>query len=396
MDARRFWWLKYRPSVVFGVLMLVTAAFTRCAPTPGVEAPTPEPIVPTRIHQPVALPTRIDDTPVPSLSPDGSAIAALPALSASETIVLDRIGIAGPLEFVEPAARLGLRSGHFTFWRVRPDTINVPGLTIWQTVRLGQIGEQEEWPAVHDVIEDTIQAHPGSFWMVGNEPDVRWQDNVTAEAYAEAYHDIYHFIKVRDPAAKVGAGGIALPTPLRLAYLDRVLEIYRTTYGEPLPVDLWSIHLFTLREESDSWGIGIPPGMSETTGQLYEIADHGNIDLIKTHIVAFRKWMAANGYGEKPLAVTEFGILLPEDYGFPPEFVQNYMRMAYDYFLSATGESGQAADGGRLVQYAFWYSLYDDGDYQTGNLFDGETGALTELGKAFIQYIDGLLTDVRN
>jgi hypothetical protein len=107
---------------------------------------------------------------------------------------------------------------------------------------------------------------------------------------------------------------------------------------------------------------------------------------MKAHVVRFREWMAANGYGDRPLAATEFGILLPEDYGFPPEFVQDYLRQAYDYLLTATGPAGLAADGGRLVQYAFWYSLYDDGDYYIGNLFDGRSGDLTALGRAFIDH----------
>ncbi len=362
----------------------------------AVIGPTPEPIVPTRTLRPTIEPAE----PPPPTATAVIATAATPQTVVEETATpsatppvapaLDRIGLAGALPDIERGVDLGLRFGHFTFWRTWPDPPQVPGLTIWQTVRLGQIGEWGEWPAVSDLIEQAIERYPGSFWLVGNEPDVPWQDDATAEEYAEAYHDIYAFIRERDPDAQIGAGGISLPTPLRLAYLDRVLAHYRQRYGEPMPVNLWAIHLFTLREEAGSWGIGIPPGMDETAGQLFEIEDHGDIELMKAHVVAFREWMAANGYGERPLAVTEFGILLPEDYGFPPEFVQNFMVEAYEYFRTATGENGLAADEGRLVQYAFWYSLYDEGEYKTGNLFDGERGELTPLGEAFIRYVDGL------
>jgi hypothetical protein len=190
----------------------------------------------------------------------------------------------------------------------------------------------------------------------------------------------------------VAAGGIALPTPLRLAYLDQVLAAYQERYGEPLPTDLWSIHLFTLREEAGSWGIGIPPGMDATAGALYEIADHGDVELLKGYVVAFRHWMAENGYGDKPLAVTEFGLLLPADYGFPPEFVAQYMRDSFTYLLTARGEDGVAADGGHLVQFAFWYILYDDGAYPTGNLLDG-AGGLTPLGEAMSRFLAQLTAD---
>ena len=373
-----------------GILLFAALTIAGCTRGSGlVPTITPEPIVPTRtpIAQSVAPAT---ETPAPPSSPTPE-VPVIPTLSAERAEALSRIGLAGALADVESSAALGLRSGHFTFWRTWDELPAVPELTTWQTVRLGQLEENMRWPANREVVARTLTAHPGSFWLVGNEPDVIWQDNATPEEYARAYHEIYTFIKERDPSARVGAGGIALPTPLRLAYLDEVLRIYRETYDEELPADLWSIHLFILREERDSWGIDIPPGMDATSGELYEIEDHGNIELVKQYVVAFRRWMAANGYADKPLAVTEFGILLPEDYGFPPEFVQDYLRQTYDYFLTTTGEDGLAADDGRLVQVAFWYSLFDEGAYPTGNLYDARRGALTPLGEAFIRYTEGLV-----
>ena len=48
----------------------------------------------------------------------------------------------------------------------------------------------------------------------------------------------------------------------------------------------------------------------------------------------------------------------------------------------------QAPDGGRLVQVAFWYILYDDGDYPTGNLYDAPADRLTPLGEALVQFVE--------
>jgi len=389
MDDFQADWMRRFSSLVAGALLFVILVAAGCSATSVVPTITPEPIVPTRTpaSKPIASAT---ETPIPPSSPTPEASPIIPTLSAERAATLSRIGLAGALADAEPAAALGLRSGHFTFWRVWDELPAVPGLTTWQTVRLGQVAEDMRWPANREVIARTLAAHPGSYWLIGNEPDVIWQDNATPEEYARAYNEIYTFIKERDPSARVSAGGIALPTPLRLAWLDEVLRIYRETYGHDLPADLWSIHLFILREERDSWGIDIPPGMDEAKGELYEIEDHGNVELVKQYVVAFRRWMAANSYADRPLAVTEFGILLPEDYGFPPEFVQNYMRQTYDYFLTATGEDGLAADDGRLVQYAFWYSLFDEGAYPTGNLYDARRGALTPLGEAFVRYIEEL------
>ena len=358
-------------SLPFAILLLGA-----CGQVSLPATPTPEPIVPTRTAT-----APLNELPVP---PTATAAPA-EELEVPPTWA-GRVGVAGAIGHAEPAWRLGLRFGHITTWRLSPQPPALPDVTVWQTVRLGSANEGADWPADRDAIEATIQARPGSYWLIGNEPDVAWQDNATPEEYADLYHTVYTFIRERDPSARIAAGGIALPTPLRLAYLDRVLAAYQAQYGEPLPADLWSIHLFTLREEAGSWGIGIPPGMAETAGELYEIADHGDLDILKGHVVRFRGWMAANGYGDRPLAVTEFGILLPEDYGFPPEFVQQYLRDSFTYLLTATGEEGLVADGGRLVQVAFWYILYDDGDYPTGNLYDAPADRLTPLGETMAQF----------
>ncbi len=369
------------------VVLVVLIGCGSAAPSGGTS--TPEPIVPTRTPQAADQPPTATPQPSPTAAPPTAA--ALPALTAAQATAIAPIGVAGAREHVPPVLDLGLRFAQFTFWNVWDEPPDAPGVTTWQNVRFGLVPEEEQWPANREVVERTLAAHPGSFWLIANEPDVQWQDNLTAEEYAERYHELYTFIKERDPSARVGAGGIALPTPLRMAYLDAVLATYQERFGEPLPADLWSIHLFVLREEADSWGIGIPPGMDATAGELYGIEDHGDFELAKGYVESFRAWMAANGYGDKPLAVTEFGILLPEDYGFPPEFVQAYLIESYDYFRTATGENGLASDGGRLVQYAFWYSLYDPSAYMTGNLYDGAGGGLTPLGEVFKTYVQGLL-----
>jgi hypothetical protein len=56
---------------------------------------------------------------------------------------------------------------------------------------------------------------------------------------------------------------------------------------------------------------------------------------------------------------------------------------------TATGATGDPDDGQRLVQYWFWYSVYDDGDFPTGNLYDAQQESLTAVGQAFIRYLTG-------
>ena len=222
---------------------------------------------------------------------------------------------------------------------------------------------------------------------------MKWQDNTTPEDYAQRYHELVVFIKTLDPSAQVAIGGVSQVTPLRLSYLERVLAAYEQRYGEPLPVDVWNVHAFTLREERNSWGVSIPPGFDDVQqGMLWEIEDHDNLDLLRQQIVDFRRWMVRHGQRDKPLIVTEFGILMPEDYGFPPEAVAEYMRRSFDLLLTARDpEIGYLADDNRLVQRFVWYSLSDT-TYPTGNLVDPKTGDLTPLGEVFADYAGHLDT----
>jgi hypothetical protein len=231
-----------------------------------------------------------------------------------------------------------------------------------------------------------VDRFPGALWLVGNEPDVRWQDSVAPEEYARLYHDLYGLLKGRDPTCQVAVGGISQPTPLRLRYLDAVLEAYQARYGEPMPVDVWNVHNSILHEERDSWGVDIPPGLPDSTGVRREVADHDDMAIFRAQIVAFRRWMKDRGQQDKPLIVSEYGVLMPVEYGFPPERVERFMRDSFAFFRTATDPNlGYPADGHRLVQRWCWFSLAD-ARYPTGNLVAADTGELTSLGEAFGHY----------
>jgi hypothetical protein len=157
-----------------------------------------------------------------------------------------------------------------------------------------------------------------------------------------------------------------------------------------MPVDVWNVHAFILREERNSWGVGIPPGMMVDRGQLYEIADHADMVIFRRQIADFRRWMAERGLRDKPLIVTEYGILMPDSYGFSPDLVGQFMADTFDFFLTGRdAETGYPADDYRLVQAFCWYSASDT-VYPTPNLFDPHTRAITPLGKLFQAYLAGL------
>lgn len=240
-----------------------------------------------------------------------------------------------------------------------------------------------------ETITQIAQQNPGALWLIGNEMDVIWQDNATPEQYAAAYHEVYNTLKQADPTSRVAIGGISEPSPLRLRYLDRVLQVYREHYGQDMPIDVWNVHNFILPEQRGSWGVDIPPGIEATRGLAYTIEDHDNLGYFKQQLIDFRRWMAQRGYRDKELIVSEYGILMYEDYGFDYPRVRDFMLGSFDVMLNTTDAgSGLPADGNRLVQRWCWYSLTDV-NYPTGNLADVNSGELTPLGRDLKAYLNG-------
>jgi hypothetical protein len=259
-----------------------------------------------------------------------------------------------------------------------------------QIIRLNEYFE----PPEEQAIVRYARAHPGTLWLIGNEPDAPAQDCIIPSEYAVLYHHFYTLLKGTDPQAKVAIGGVVQGTPLRLRYLDEILEEYQDLYNAKIPVDVWNVHGFILRERVDSWGCQIPCGLTATQGKLYGIDDHDNMTIFAEQIVRFRQWMKDNGERNKPLIVSEYGILLPEALGYDRGRVRHFMTATFDYFLSATSSSlGYREDGNRLVQAWNWYSL-DHEDFEGyeswGHLFDPDTREITSLGTAYGNYVSSL------
>jgi len=272
-------------STLAGEAITPTGEALQSLPTPT-PSTTRQPIVPTATppsasEQPTATPMHtgvplVEPTPTPTSEP---VRCLLPDC-------LARAGVSGRLEDVAAAASAGLPFGNYFNWWLEssPPLTAADEIEFWQMVPVTQDGPGVPW----SMIADVIAAQPGATWIVGNEPDVPWQDNTTADMYARIYHDVYTFIKEQDPTAKVAIAGVAQPSPLRFAYLETILATYRALYDEQMPVDIWTVHAFILREEADSWGIGIPPGMDERSGLLYELTDHNDLEIFRQSLFSFR------------------------------------------------------------------------------------------------------------
>ena len=349
-----------------------------------------------------------------------------------------------------------LKAGWYLDWGTRASPVHPPGMDYVQTVRLHQVTEcwpdrlrdREQCPYVtpytytltspgsRESLVSVAEANPGSLWLIGNEMDrYDWgginpynpslgdpdssggQDEMLPELYAEAYHELYHFIKATDPTAQVAIGGIIQATPARLEYLTKIWDTYQTLYGEDMPVDVWNVHNFIFKEKCDDYGADIPPGCEagdnegecrpyEGTpgdgapcyGVEYPQGDwtHASMDIFKQQIVRFRQWMKNHGQREKPLIVSEYGIVYFHAGLEHPDVVRDFMLDTFDYFMTAKDcDLGYTADECRLVQRWAWYSL-DDPYLSTGFnrysvLIDRYSGQVTDLGQVFADYASNYL-----
>jgi hypothetical protein len=318
------------------------------------------------------------------LATSGDSLASAPYLSPRERFGVGVDLTEGTIEDYDVGQ---LRAGWYLDWGTRLAPPHPAGMEYAQMVRVSGGTYPPDLATVGTIIDN----NPGSLWLIGNEPDCIWQDNSLPSEYAAVYHELHSFIKGRDPSAKIAIGGIVQPTPLRLEYLDMVLDAYQSLYGEMMPVDVWNIHNMILREERGSWGCDIPPGIEADHGMLYEIQDNDDIEIFQQQIVAFRQWMKEKGERDKPLIISEYGVLMPEAYGFDYARVKAFMYASFDYLTTATDDSlGYPADDNRLVQRWVWYSLNNDdfeGYPSCQHLFDPETKQITQLGIDYSNYI---------
>ncbi|MEA3346118.1 MAG: hypothetical protein U9Q78_07755 [Chloroflexota bacterium] len=147
------------------------------------------------------------------------------------------------------------------------------------------------------------------------------------------------------------------------------MDTYQQAYGEPMPVDVWNIHAFVLREVYNSWEASTPSGVDPSCGIDYPIRDGDNIDIFRQNLIAFRQWLKDED-GRR----------------FPPARVSHFMTQTFDLFLNENYPGiGYPQDDYRLVQAWAWYSLSDDQHYN-GYLFHSESREISPMGQTYADY----------
>ena len=281
-----------------------------------------------------------------------------------------------------------------------------------------------------NTLRGTVNAAPGSLWFIGNEIERIGQDEIFPETYAQAYHEIYHLIKEEDPTASVGIAPLVQITPNRLDYLEKVWDAYAHSYNQAMPVDVWNAHIYILPEVLPS---GAPNGIASVAmgttdfsqviyesdnnaancgnpnDNIYCWAEHDNMQIFAKQVTTMRQWMKDHGQQNKPLVISEFGILYPnewepgnpgagcfqDEFGncFTPARTNSFMHNAFTYMETTSSPSlGFPADNNRLVQQWLWFSLYSSYVGRASNLLldnyytgftPGDPAALSPMGQTY-------------
>jgi hypothetical protein len=278
-------------------------------------------------------------------------------------------------------------------------------------VQYVQLLNTRSWPPNWQAIDHwPSDANRGALWIIGNEPEIPSQGNNTPNEYATIYHEAYTHIKALDPLAQIAIGGVVMPSPLRLLWLDETLAAYQKLYGTKMPVDVWNIHVQILPEDLN-YGCFKPHGLSLPEAKQKALAlNHGdtgsnmyfayNADpaIFQQLVRAMRTWMAERGERDKPLIISEYGVLYPSTFignhvqegqqEAGDQMVIAFMQETFDFLLTARdAATGYPADDNRLVQQWLWFSVNVPLSEFNGSLYDYETRQMTVFGRAYRDYV---------
>lgn len=147
-------------------------------------------------------------------------------------------------------------------------------------------------------LQRAAKARPGSAWVLSNEPNVPGQDDLSPALYADQFYRYANALREADPTAIiVGPETLNFDTtcsncagyPAGRAWIDEFRAAYRTKYGGEPPIDVWSLHTYSL-----SWDV-LP--QRDYATQARELA-------------AFRSYLdALPDHRGKPIWLTEFSVI---------------------------------------------------------------------------------------
>jgi len=200
-------------------------------------------------------------------------------------------------------------------------------------------------------LDKAVRTHRGAWWIIGNEPNDPFQDNLSPAAYAGFFHRASRLIRRADPTARILPAGLANAD---WTWADAFLRAYSAQYGHAPHTDGWNIHVYVLEPDSP-----------QTDAQRF-----------RERIMAFRSWMAQRNEGHKPLWLTEFGLLKYPDRPMSASEIASYMENTVGWLRTTD-----------YVQCWAWFAADTRGQFH-GDLYDAQ-GQLSPFGIAYRDAIQG-------
>jgi hypothetical protein len=155
--------------------------------------------------------------------------------------------------------------------------------------------------------------------------------------------------------------------------LADVLDAYKARYGVNMPVDVFNLHVYGFGRSIDFDYIFVPT------------------------ITTYRQVMANKGYRDKPLIITELGVLEGVYVSsIPISYTTSFMVQAFDWLRTARSETtGMPSDENRLVQRWAWFAftswhVTDPQKWVKTALFNYDTKQITAVGAQYRDYLAAL------
>jgi hypothetical protein len=234
-----------------------------------------------------------------------------------------------------------LSGGAYLDWWANADAPHPGGIDYLPMIHVDEFlpdWQPEGYSPSGAYLQLAIRNNLGATWLIGNEAEYRGDhDHATPEGYARIYHDIYHTIKSADPSAKVAMNGFATVSPLRLAWLDRAWQAYRSMYGVDMPVDVWNFHGYIVNEMVHEWGPDLPYGFVNAVG--YGAGEWIEVDDAAASGGTYHKshnWGARAYFAFEGDAVTVFLFTGP-DAGLADIFIDARLVQTIDLYTPSPG-----------------------------------------------------------
>ncbi len=223
-----------------------------------------------------------------------------------------------------------------------------------------------------DVLQSGARAHPGAAWLIGNEPNVAGQDNVSPNQYATELQYYVNTIKAADPTAQIVGPNVLMWdttcvsgcefTPGHIwvdggtdqgSTVVGLRQAWANQFGGEPPIDVWGIHAYAI-----DWN-------------HTPMDSPADLQAVENDLTSFSSYLGGiSAEASKSIWLTEFGIIwayqgwdfTPSGCSTPPSCVAptgSYDSTGVTNYLSSI--VGWLTSSGSAARYDRWFAYISYG-----------------------------------